>query len=494
MSGHSGFPHFREVEYSPPVPVYVQLPSAWRSIAGGDDELAATGATLHEVVYNVVARHPALRKCGLTSERRGQGTLQFYLNGEDIRYLQGLATPVRDGDVVVILPAVLIDTQPKAPAALSRDELIRYGRHVTLPEVGKKGQEKLKASSAVIVGAGGLGSPAALYLAAAGVGRIGLVDFDVVDASNLQRQILHGTTDVGRSKLQSARAAIEAINPHVTVDLHETRLASTNALEVLAPYDVVLDGTDNFATRYLINDACVLLGKPNVYGSVFRFEGQASVFWAAHGPCYRCLYPEPPPPGLVPNCAEGGVLGVLPGLVGMIQATEAVKLLLGIGETLVGRLLLYNALTMTFREMKLGKEPSCPICGEARKIHHLIDYEEFCGTAAPAPADDSSHDVTPIELKEALDGERAPLLLDVRESHEFELAHLPGAIHVPLGQLPQRWSELDRQADIVCYCRSGARSATAATFLREQGFARVRNLTGGILRWADDVDSSVPKY
>jgi molybdopterin/thiamine biosynthesis adenylyltransferase/rhodanese-related sulfurtransferase len=378
---------------------------------------------------------------------------------------------------------------------LSRDELLRYSRHLLLPEVGVAGQEKLKRSSVLLVGAGGLGSPAALYLAAAGVGRLGLVDFDVVDASNLQRQILHGTADVGRSKLQSARASIEALNPDVRIDTHETRLTSANAMNLLAPYDVVLDGTDNFATRYLVNDACVLLGKPNVYGSVFRFEGQASVFWAGHGPCYRCLYPEPPPPGLVPNCAEGGVLGVLPGLIGMIQATETLKVLLGAGETLVGRLLLYNALTMNFREMKLGRDPACPICGEARRIHHLIDYDEFCGAGGhPPAAPENDMDVEPRQLKAELDQRRPLLLLDVREPYEHELTHLPGTTLIPLGELPRRWPELDARADVVCYCRSGARSARAAGFLRSQGFTRVRNLTGGILRWADDVDPSVPKY
>ncbi len=371
------------------------------------------------------------------------------------------------------------------------EESARYARHLILPEIGPAGQARLKQARVLLVGAGGLGSPAALYLAAAGVGTLGLVDFDRVDASNLQRQILHGTPDVGRPKLDSARDRLHAINPHVRFVPHPERLTAANALALLAGYDLVLDGTDNFATRYLVNDACALLGKPNVYGSVFRFEGQASVFWAARGPCYRCLYPEPPPPGAVPSCAEGGVLGVLPGLIGVLQATEAIKLITGAGQPLLGRLLVYDALPMTFRTLTLRKDPACPLCGERPTITALQDYEQLCGTATP---ERSPMDITPRDLKQNLDAGRKPVLLDVREPVEWNLGHLPGATWIPLGDLPARVGELSRDADIVCYCKAGGRSARALQFLKAQGFTRVRNLAGGILAWSDQVDPTLPKY
>jgi len=379
---------------------------------------------------------------------------------------------------------------------LTTDEIQRYSRHLILPDVGVEGQQKLKAARVLIVGAGGLGSPVALYLAAAGVGTLGLIDFDVVDVSNLQRQILHGTKDVGRSKLESARARLHDVNPHVRVETYETRLTSANALEIIRGYDIVVDGTDNFATRYLTNDACVLLGKPNVYGSIFRFEGQASVFGTADGPCYRCLFPEPPPPGSVPSCAEGGVFGVLPGIVGTIQATETIKLILGMGETLAGRLLLIDAQSMQFRAMTLRKDPACPACG-TRTITELIDYDEFCGTPGADAMDDIDDvlEITPRELAARLSGgDESFDLIDVREPYEWAIARIDGARLIPLGQVPKSLSSLDKTREIVVMCRSGVRSADAVRFMQSQGFARVRNLAGGILRWSSDVDPRVPRY
>ena len=376
---------------------------------------------------------------------------------------------------------------------LSRDELLRYSRHLVLPDVGVDGQRLIKAARVLLVGAGGLGSPAALYLAAAGVGTLGLVDFDVVDISNLQRQVLHGTSGVGRPKLESARARIHDLNPHVNVETHETRLTSDNALDILGAYDIVVDGTDNFATRYLTNDACVLLGKPNVFGSIFRFDGQASVFAMPDGPCYRCLFPTPPPPGQVPSCAEGGVLGVLPGLVGTIQATETLKLILGTGEPLVGRLLLIDALNMRFHTVSVQRDPACPACG-TREITSLIDYDEYCGTSTNTHSTTKDVvDLTPNELAQRLADKEDFTLIDVREPYEWQIGRIPGAQLIPLGNLRAAMASLDNTREVVVYCRSGVRSADAARWLRAAGF-RALNLTGGILRWSDDVDPSVPKY
>ena len=388
---------------------------------------------------------------------------------------------------------------------LTNEEIKRYSRHLIMPEMGVDGQRRLKGGSVLCVGAGGLGSPAAMYLAAAGVGRIGVVDFDVVDFSNLQRQIIHGTSDVGRSKLASAKDRLLDINPHIQVDTYEMALSSENALELFAPYDVILDGTDNFPTRYLTNDACVILGKPNAYGSIFRFEGQASVFAAKDGPCYRCLYPEPPPPGLVPSCAEGGVLGVLPGVIGVIQATEAIKLLTGIGEPLVGRFLIYDALRMRFRELKLRKDPDCPVCGTHPTVTRLIDYEEFCGLrpsveaeaaemAAAAARAASATEISALELKARLDRGDKLVIVDVREPNEYQINRIPGSVLIPLGEIPRRYAELDSEAELVMQCKVGGRSAKAADYLRTVGFKRVLNLTGGILDWVDKVDPSQPKY
>ena len=379
--------------------------------------------------------------------------------------------------------------------ALTNEEVLRYSRHLILPDVGVDGQRKLKAGRILLIGAGGLGSPLALYLAAAGVGTLGLVDFDVVDVSNLHRQVLHGTKDVGRSKLESARERIHDVNPHVHVEPYETRLTSENALDIIRDYDVVIDGTDNFATRYLTNDACVLLGKPNVYGSIFRFEGQASVFALEEGPCYRCLFPEPPPPGLVPSCAEGGVLGVLPGLVGTIQATEGIKLILGVGELLVGRLLLIDALSMRFRTVRLRKDPNCPMCG-THEITELIDYDQFCGVAPEATVANTNQipEITPTELVERLQRGDDIDLIDVREPHELNIAAIPNVRLIPLGTLAEALPTLDSNREAVVICRTGARSGRAVQQLRAAGFRRVWNLAGGIHRWADEVDPSLPKY
>ena len=389
--------------------------------------------------------------------------------------------------------ATLTETTRSA-AALSNDEVLRYSRHLIMPEVGMDGQLKLKAAKVLCVGAGGLGSPLALYLAAAGVGTLGVVDFDVVDFTNLQRQIIHTTADVGRKKLDSAADKLLAINPNVNIVKFDTRLSSANALELFRDFDMIVDGTDNFPTRYLVNDACVLTGKPNVYGSIFRFEGQVSIFATKEGPCYRCLYPEPPPPGLVPSCAEGGVLGILPGLVGVMQATEAIKLILGAGEPLIGRLLLVDALAMRFRELKLRKNPDCPACGTHPTIKALIDYNEFCGIRGEEkPVETQMPSITVEELKQLRDAGKEPFLLDVREPHEYQICNLGGHL-IPLNDLPKRVNELDSSREIVVHCKMGGRSAKAVDFLRQSGFTKVKNLTGGINAWAEKIDPKVPKY
>jgi sulfur-carrier protein adenylyltransferase/sulfurtransferase len=383
----------------------------------------------------------------------------------------------------------------QAAVTLSNEEILRYSRHLIMPEVGMEGQLKLKRAKVLLVGTGGLGAPLGLYLAAAGVGRIGVVDFDKIDFTNLQRQVMFGTSDVGRPKIEAATERMAGINPEIRLDRYETALTSENALDIMRDYDIVVDGTDNFPTRYLVNDACVLLGKPNVYGSIFRFEGQASIFGAPGGPCYRCLYPEPPPPGLVPSCAEGGVLGVLPGIIGSIQAMETLKLILGKGEPLIGRLLLFDALGMKFRELKLRKNPDCPVCGEHPTVTKLIDYVEFCGIRgeeAAAPAS-TVPEITPRELKSRLDRGDDTYVLDVREPHEYQICNIGGHL-IPLGDLSRRVNELDSSREIVAHCRSGKRSAEAAEFLRKAGFKKLWNLKGGILAWSDEVDPKVPKY
>jgi len=475
----------------------VLIPTPLRQYAGKHDSVELPGSTVGEVLAALTTQHPDLRKQLFNDEGKLRSFVNVYLNDEDIRYLEKSETPVKDGDIVSIVPSIAGGSVAAPPEpvtqSLSNDEILRYSRHLILPEVGAEGQLKLKAAKVLLVGTGGLGAPLGLYLAAAGVGRIGLVDFDVVDFTNLQRQVIHGTSDVGRKKLDSAADRMHEINPFVKIDKHDVALSSENALGILKDYDLVVDGTDNFPTRYLVNDACVLLGKPNVYGSIFRFEGQATVFAYEGGPCYRCLYPEPPPPGLVPSCAEGGVLGILPGTIGLIQATETVKLILGIGEPLVGRLLLYDALGMRFRELKLRKNPECPICGDHRTITKLIDYQQFCGIPPSQPEAPVEGDITPVEVKAKIDRGDHFLLLDVREPHEYQICSIPTSKLIPLGQLSQHLGELNPEVEIVAHCKSGMRSAKAVDLLTKNGF-HARNMKGGILAWSDQVDPTVPKY
>jgi molybdopterin/thiamine biosynthesis adenylyltransferase/rhodanese-related sulfurtransferase/molybdopterin converting factor small subunit len=479
----------------------ILIPTPLRPFTGKQDAVEVDGATIGELLANLTTKYEGLKPHLYNEQGKLRSFVNVYLNDEDIRYLEKEKTAVKAGDTISIIPSVAggAPTGAVEAAALTNDEVQRYSRHLIMPEVGVEGQLKLKAGSVLCIGAGGLGSPAALYLAAAGVGRIGIVDFDVVDFSNLQRQVIHGTPDVGRSKLASAKDRLHALNPLIEIDTYETALSSKNALDLFKPYDVILDGTDNFPTRYLVNDACVLLGKPNTYGSIFRFEGQASVFATKNGPCYRCLYPEPPPPGLVPSCAEGGVLGVLPGVIGTIQATEAVKLIMGIGEPLIGRFLIYDALRMKFRELKLKKDPDCPVCGTHPTVTELIDYEQFCGVAPAAePAmsaqDTNETEIDVKELKRKMDAKEDFYLLDVREPNEFKIGRIPGSTLIPLGEVPQRYQEIPKDKEIVVHCKMGGRSAKAAAFLRQQGFKSVKNLKGGILDWADKIDPSVPKY
>ena len=382
-----------------------------------------------------------------------------------------------------------------AHTELDREEMLRYSRHISLPEVGVEGQKRLKAASILLVGTGGLGSPLAMYFSAAGVGRLGLVDFDTVDASNLHRQLIHGTKDIGRPKIESARESISDINPHVTVETHETALTSENALEIIAGYDLVIDGTDNFPTRYLVNDACVISGKPNVYGSIFRFEGQASVFATQGGPCYRCLFPQPPPPGAVPNCAEGGVIGVLPGIVGLIQANEAIKLILDQGDPLIGRLLLFDALAMKFREVKLKRDPKCPVCGDTPTVTELIDYNEFCGFPGEAEDEgDNPLEISVTETKARLDNGDDFVLIDCREPHEYEIAKIEGAVLIPLSEFEEGIKAIDKNADIVIHCKMGGRSGQAQAWMLQNGYTQVLNMTGGITAWSAEIDPEIPTY
>lgn len=473
--------------------VTVLIPAPLRPFVGGRDTVDLEGANVGELLQRLTAQHEPLKKHLFADDGRLRSFVNVYVNDRDIRHLNQQATRVAPGDTVSIIPSIAGGTAvTEELPQLSHEEILRYSRHLILPDVGVEGQRKLKAARVLLVGAGGLGSPAALYLAAAGVGTIGLVDFDVVDKTNLQRQILHGTSAVGLPKLESAKQRIEDLNPNVRVETFEVRLTSVNALDIIREFDVVADGTDNFPTRYLVNDACVLLGKPNVYGSIFRFEGQASVFYAKQGPCYRCLYAEPPPPGLVPSCAEGGVLGVLPGIIGSIQAMETIKLILGAGDPLIGRLLLFDALRLKFREVKLEKDPDCPVCGTHPTVTGLIDYEAFCGVGAE-PAYEGP-EVTALELKAELEQGKELVVVDVREPHEYEIAHIAGARLIPLGVLPDRLNELDGHVDIVTHCHHGARSLKALEILKAAGFAKVRSLRGGIDAWSVTVDPSVPRY
>lgn len=468
----------------------ILIPTALRQFTEQSDVVEVTGATVGDALNQLTTRYPNIKKNLFNDQGKLRSFVNVYVNDEDIRYLDKSETRLEGNETISIVPSIA-----GGSAALSNEEISRYSRHLILPEVGMDGQLKLKQAKVAMIGAGGLGAPLGLYLAAAGVGRIGLVDFDVVDASNLQRQVIHGTRDIGRKKLDSAADRMRDINPNIQIDKFETGLTSENALDILRGYDLVVDGTDNFPTRYLVNDACVLLKKPNVYGSIFRFEGQATVFAYEDGPCYRCLYPEPPPPGLVPSCAEGGVLGILPGIIGLVQATEAVKIILGIGESLKGRLLLYDALGMRFRELKLRRDKDCPVCGDHPTVTKLIDYQEFCGVkpvfnkAAPA-----SGVIDPVEVKKKQDAGENFLLLDVREPHEYQIARIPGSTLIPLGQLPARLNELDKNAEIVAHCKMGGRSQQAVDLMKQNGFKNVRNMTGGITAWSDKVDKTVPKY
>jgi adenylyltransferase/sulfurtransferase len=476
----------------------ILIPTALRQFTEQSDSIEVQGATVGEALGQLTTRYPNIKKNLYNDQGKLRSFINVYVNDEDIRYLDKESTSLEGPETISIVPSIAGGSSAVAEAtdaALSNEEIARYSRHLILPEVGVEGQLKLKQAKVAMIGAGGLGSPLGLYLAAAGVGRIGVVDFDTVDASNLQRQIMHGTGDIGRKKLDSAADRMRGINPNIQIDKFDAGLTSDNALEILRDYDIVVDGTDNFPTRYLVNDACVLLKIPNVYGSIFRFEGQATVFAYQDGPCYRCLYPEPPPPGLVPSCAEGGVLGILPGIIGLVQATEAVKIILGIGETLKGRLLLYDALGMRFRELKLRRDRECPVCGDHPTLTQLIDYQEFCGVKPvpnPIPAVDGVID--PVEVKKKQDRGEKFLLLDVREPHEYQIARIPGSTLIPLGQLPARLGELDKNAEIVAHCKMGGRSQQAVDLMKANGFSNVRNMTGGITAWSDKVDPTVPKY
>jgi len=495
------------------MPVTITIPTPLRQFAGGQSEIQVEARTAGEALNQLTSTHTELRRHLFNDQDTLRNFVNVYVNDEDIRHTDGPNTPVKEGDTILIVPSIAggavaqadnaaaDETRPGVPhdqilPLLSNEEVARYSRHLIMPEVGMTGQRKLKAASVLMIGTGGLGAPLGMYLAAAGVGRLGLVDFDVVDASNLQRQIIHGTKDVGRPKIASARDRLEDINPHVEIETHETRLTSENAMRLFVNYDVIVDGTDNFPTRYLVNDACVLTGKPNVYGSIFRFEGQASVFWADRGPCYRCLYPEPPPPGLVPSCAEGGVLGVLPGIIGAIQANETIKIILGAPDIMVNRLLLFDAWRMRFRELKLRKNPDCPVCGDHPTITELIDYEEFCGiTQTQTEIKPIMEEITATELKQRLDNGDDIQIIDVREPHEYEIGQIPNSKLIPLGQVLNRMNEIDPDRETVMHCKMGGRSAKAIDALQRSGFTgKLINLAGGITAWSNEVDPSVPKY
>jgi adenylyltransferase/sulfurtransferase len=482
--------------------VTITIPAPLRQFAGGQSQIVVEAKTAGEALDSLTSTHAALRRHLYNDQNVLRNFVNVYLNDEDIRHASGPETPVKDGDTIMIVPSIAGGAVVESEVGqdlpeLSNEEIMRYSRHLIMPEVGMQGQRKMKAASVLMIGTGGLGAPVGMYLAAAGVGRIGIVDFDVVEESNLQRQIIHGTKDLGRRKIESARDRLRDINPHIEIETHESRLTSHNAMQLFRNYDIIVDGTDNFPTRYLVNDACVLSGKPNVYGSIFRFEGQASVFWAEKGACYRCLYPEPPPPGLVPSCAEGGVLGVLPGIVGAIQANETIKIILGAEGLMINRLLLFDAWTMKFREFKLRKDPKCPVCGENPTVKKLIDYEEFCGMAAhQAPAPDAKlEEISATELNARRLRGDAIQIIDVREPHEFEIARIPGTQLIPLGHVVGRMTEINPEVETIVHCKGGVRSAKAIAALKRAGFqGRLINLKGGITAWSEDVDPRVPKY
>lgn len=481
--------------------VTIVIPTALRQFAGGISEIEVEATTVGEALNSLTEHHAELKKHLYNDAGQLRNFVNVYVGDEDIRDLDGTDTEIKKGDEILIIPAIAGGSVSAEATAteelpnLTNEEYARYSRHLILPEVGLEGQKKLKAARVLTIGTGGLGSPLGLYLAAAGIGTLGVVDFDIVDESNLQRQIIHGTKDVGRPKIESAKDRLYDLNPNVNVEAFETRLTSENALELFKEFDVIVDGTDNFATRYLVNDASVLTGKPNVYGSIFRFEGQATVFDAKRGACYRCLYPEPPPPGLVPSCAEGGVLGVLPGIVGTIQANEVIKVILGAEGILLNRLLLFDAWKMKFRELKLKKNPNCPLCGENATIKELIDYEEFCGLKQPVIEEKPLEEITATELKNLLDTNPNLQIIDVREPHEFEIARIPNTKLIPLGDVVKRANEINERETAIIHCKGGVRSAKAIQALQENGYnGKLINLKGGITAWSDEVDSSVPKY
>jgi sulfur-carrier protein adenylyltransferase/sulfurtransferase len=477
--------------------VRVEIPTALRAFAGNQDAVELAGETVGELLAELASAYPQMKKHVFDDEGKVRNFVNVYVNDDDIKHLDKEQTRVSAKDVISIIPSVAGGSDHGGNGALTQQQVQRYSRHLIMPEVAMEGQQKLRHARVLVVGAGGLGSPVLSYLAAAGVGTLGIVDFDTVDFTNLQRQIIYSTSDVGRPKLEAAADRIRAMNPDVRVVMHEDRLTSENALSILKEYDVVVDGTDNYPTRYLVNDACVMLGIPNVYGSIFRFDGQASVFCQENGPCYRCVYPEPPPPGLVPSCAEGGVLGVLPGIIGTIQATEAVKLILGKGSSLSGRLLVLDAMKMHFRELKLKKDPHCPVCGEHPTITELIDYELFCGIRGEEmEAKDlgTEWEISPRALEEKIKAGGDLVILDVRNPEEAQISRIPGSILIPLGELPERVAELNTADQMVVHCRMGGRSAKAVEFLRSVGFKKVKNLVGGINAWAEEVDKTMAKY
>lgn len=483
------------------MPITIVIPTPLRQFAGGNSEVEIEAGTAGEALEKLTAQFGDLKKHLYNDQNNLRNFVNVYVGDEDIRDLNGLETEVKSGNEILIVPSIAGGNRAAGEATaetglpeLSTEEYARYSRHLILPEVGLEGQRKLKAARVLMIGTGGLGSPLGLYLTAAGIGALGVVDFDVVDESNLQRQIIHGTKDVGRPKIESARERLLDINPNTRVEAFETRLTSENALELFKEFDVIVDGTDNFPTRYLVNDASVLTGKPNVYGSIFRFEGQASVFWAERGACYRCLYPEPPPPGLVPSCAEGGVLGVLPGIVGTIQANEVIKVILGADGILLNRLLLFDAWKMRFRELKLKKNPDCPVCGENPSVKELIDYEEFCGLNLPDETTELE-EITATQLNHLMTDNGELQVIDVREPHEYEIARIEGTKLIPLGQVVARAKEIDPSRTAVIHCKGGVRSAKAIRDLKNAGYTgRLINLKGGIAAWSDEVDRDVPKY
>ena len=475
--------------------VKVLIPYALRFATERNAEVEVGGGTAGEAINALVSAYPDIKSHIFADDGTPRDFINLFVDGKNVNSLQGMSTPVADNGEVMIVPAIAGGSDDNEyEAKLTNEEIARYSRHLLLPEIGVKGQQKLKAAKVLIVGTGGLGAPLALYLSAAGVGTIGLVDFDVVDESNLQRQIIHSSRDVGRPKVASAKDRVKGINPLINVVTHNAALTSQNAMDIIKDYDIVADGTDNFQTRYLVNDACVFLGKPNVYGSVFQFEGQSSVFGAKDGPCYRCLYPSPPPPGLVPSCAEGGVMGVLPGIIGTIQAAETIKLIVGGAKPLVGRLLHFDAWRMSFRELKLDKDPNCPVCGKNPAIRELIDYEQFCGLKKTQDSE-PIETITAVDLKKRLDDGDKIQFIDIREPHERAIVKFPDAIIMPLGQLVRRMEELDPGIDSVFLCKIGQRSILGIRALREAGYkGRLLNLQDGLNAWARDVDKSMPVY